>query len=640
MQSESGTTMKGIKTLFACLIGGIFLLSPVISSAQSGLRPMSELTLDSMDDFGPVAGNWQIVGDVAADRFQDHQISTSPGAGILVNIPSDAERENIFTDWEHGDIELEMEFMMPKGSNAGVYLQGRYEIQMFDSWGVENPTYSDVGGIYQRFNPQVSGFGRGYEGHAPSMNVARAPGLWQRFEIRFQAPRFDEAGKKIANAKMIKVVHNGVVIHENVELTGPTTSAAFSDEQAMGPLMIQGDHGPVAIRNIRYKRYKPELISLSNTHFQEVAGEFTSAPDFSGVEEKAADGIDWRLSEELDKMALRYSGEMRIPYAGTYTFQLRLDWVTGDPHYQAKVVGGGTLTIGDQVVLDHSAKSAINSGEVQLEAGTYPYSLVVFKNKGGQRTLPRMAVWAEGSQTPVHSLNAPGSLPQPRWARSIFVEPAAEPSLIRGFINHDGVKKTHTMAVGHQNGVHYTMDFRQGALMHVWKGKFIEATDMWHSRGQEQLAVPLGSVIEFSGQPTVAHLGSGDAAWPDSAGADFAFRGYELNANGYPTFGYTMGDLSISDRVLPEHGGRELYREVSLRGESDHEGYWIRIAEGDSIQKLDNGDYSIDGNMYYVSVLEGAKEEAVVRSVSGGQELVVPFSFSDGSATVRYTLIW
>ena len=71
--------------------------------------------------------------------------------------------------------------------------------------------------------------------------------------MTFRAPRFDKDGKKTANAVFVKVVHNGKIIHENVEVTGPTRSAAFRDEKPLGPLMLQGDHGPVAYRNIRLK---------------------------------------------------------------------------------------------------------------------------------------------------------------------------------------------------------------------------------------------------------------------------------------------------------------------------------------------------------------------------------------------------
>lgn len=85
------------------------------------------------------------------------------------------------------------------------------------------------------------------------VNASKAPGEWQSFDIAFRAPRFDAAGKKTENAKFLKVQHNGKLIHENVEVTGPTRSAAFSDEQAQGPLKLQGDHGPVAFRNIVLK---------------------------------------------------------------------------------------------------------------------------------------------------------------------------------------------------------------------------------------------------------------------------------------------------------------------------------------------------------------------------------------------------
>ena len=68
--------------------------------------------------------------------------------------------------------------------------------------------------------------------------------------MTFRAPRFNDSGKKTENARFVKVVHNGVVIHEEVEVTGPTRSASFEDEGAWGPLMLQGDHGPVAYRNL------------------------------------------------------------------------------------------------------------------------------------------------------------------------------------------------------------------------------------------------------------------------------------------------------------------------------------------------------------------------------------------------------
>ena len=76
--------------------------------------------------------------------------------------------------------------------------------------------------------------------------------MWQKFTIDFRAPKFDPSGRKIANAKLIKCVLNDQVIHENVEIKG-CTGGAMSAEAATGPLLFQGNHGPVAFRNIKIK---------------------------------------------------------------------------------------------------------------------------------------------------------------------------------------------------------------------------------------------------------------------------------------------------------------------------------------------------------------------------------------------------
>lgn len=193
-------------------------------------------------------GEWLAAAKVRLDPVDDKKFSIHSGRGVLVNSVK-GRTVNLISELEHGDVEAHVEFVVPKGSNSGVYFQGRYEIQVFDSWGVEHPKSSDCGGIYERWKDN-----HGYEGHAPRRNASKSPGQWQSFDIIFRAPRFDANGRKLANARFVKVVHNGKVIHENVELTGPTRAATYeNDEQPKGPLMLQGDHGPVAFRNLRIK---------------------------------------------------------------------------------------------------------------------------------------------------------------------------------------------------------------------------------------------------------------------------------------------------------------------------------------------------------------------------------------------------
>lgn len=228
---------------------------PAMASAGAQREKISLVGKDLSAWRGEI-GDWVIVGEVKADPAKTGQLTSRPGTGVAVNGPKGQTR-NLLSKHEHGDVVAHVEFMVPAGSNSGVYFQGRYEIQILDSWGVEKAKlkHGDCGGIYQRWEKE-----KGFEGHPPRINASRPPGRWQTFDVVFRAPRFDAKGKKVANARFVRVVHNGKVVHENVEVTGPTRAAAYPDERPTGPLMLQGDHGPVAYRNIRLRpidREKP-----------------------------------------------------------------------------------------------------------------------------------------------------------------------------------------------------------------------------------------------------------------------------------------------------------------------------------------------------------------------------------------------
>jgi hypothetical protein len=152
-----------------------------------------------------------------------------------------AQKGNNTTKQEFGDCKLHVEFNIPvepanRGQgrgNSGVYLENRYECQVLDSFGL--PTSKvDCGAIY--------------EIAAPRENVALPPGQWQTYDITFRAPRFE--GEKVVKLPTMNVVWNGVLVHENQEVPGPTRAAGLTGAAPKGPLMIQ-DHGnPVRYRNI------------------------------------------------------------------------------------------------------------------------------------------------------------------------------------------------------------------------------------------------------------------------------------------------------------------------------------------------------------------------------------------------------
>ena len=226
-----------------------FFLSTYCAAQNAGYT-YTNVDLQNLNAFKTSGGNWKIAGDVFYDLNGKEKSKLTSGTGLLVNDAS-AGKSQLLTVMEHGDIQLELEFMMDKNSASGIFFQGRYEMELADSWGVRQPKVSDCGAIAERWdNTKPAGY-QGYEGHVPAQNVVRAPGLWQRLIVIFRAPRFNGKGEKIQNARFVKVIHNGVTLHENVEVTGPTRNALFQDERSLGPLMIPGDQGSFAIRNIR-----------------------------------------------------------------------------------------------------------------------------------------------------------------------------------------------------------------------------------------------------------------------------------------------------------------------------------------------------------------------------------------------------
>lgn len=129
---------------------------------------------------------------------------------------------NIVTDQSFNDFKLHIEFRYPKGSNSGVYLRGRYEVQIEDS-DIPEPNNNQMGSIY--------GF------IAPSRQMKKAPGMWQSYDITLIG-------------RMVTVVANGDTIICNREIPGITGGAINSNESEPGPLLLQGDHEVIDYRNI------------------------------------------------------------------------------------------------------------------------------------------------------------------------------------------------------------------------------------------------------------------------------------------------------------------------------------------------------------------------------------------------------
>ena len=251
------------------LIVIIFALTSVSLTAQTVKNPFNGTNLDGWKFRGDCENCWK-VGRLVADATSIDivPIAAEGRAGIALRRTGIAPRRaadtnarlfapalantidaqwqqeprkgvDIYTEEKFGDCTVKLEFLVTRGSNSGVYLMGEYEVQINDSF-AKNPgrplSQADMGAIYSAAEP--------------SRNAAGVPGTWQSYEIEFVAPKFDASGNKTANAVFKKVILNGVVVQENVEVKEPTGGGLTMKEAPTGPLMLQGDHGPVAFRNI------------------------------------------------------------------------------------------------------------------------------------------------------------------------------------------------------------------------------------------------------------------------------------------------------------------------------------------------------------------------------------------------------
>lgn len=156
---------------------------------------------------------------------------------------------DLVTIAEYADVDVRLEFMIARRSNAGVKLMGLYEIQIFDSFGKTRLTGSDCGGIYPRGEDKPR-YHTIDDGVPPRFNACKPAGEWQTLEIRFLAPKFD-GDKKTSPAKFVRVALNGVVVHRDVAVNYPTgVNWRLAKEKPSGPLLLQADHGAVAYRNV------------------------------------------------------------------------------------------------------------------------------------------------------------------------------------------------------------------------------------------------------------------------------------------------------------------------------------------------------------------------------------------------------
>jgi hypothetical protein len=570
------------------------------------------ISLNDLGAFKPTKENWRIVGKATSDISQNNILNTESGTGILACVHPTGKygfEYDLISQMEHGDMDLELDFLMAKGSNSGIYFQGRYELQLMDSWGKKNPYFGDCGGIYERWDESKPNGSKGFEGTAPRINVAKAPGLWQNLKISFQAPKFDANGKKIANAKFLSVILNDVLIHENVELTGPTRGPLTEKEATSGPLRIQGDHGSVAFRNIKYKSFIQKKLSFSDLKFGVYKGKFTTVADIEKMKPTAqgnAEYLNWTFTNAENDFGVKFVGKIRVPEAGKYTFTT----VHGG-NTQAKINGTEIFKDGWAFTTSPGRTTTID-----LPAGDLPFEMYYWKTDGWVK--PILGLYAESNTIRKHELHAAGSTILTTPVPMIIANTEVQPVILRSFMDIPDKRITHAVSVGNKENIHFTYDLDNGSLFQVWKGGFLNTTPMWNDRGDGS-SKPMGSLLLLTNSTAVNQLSPENRLWEDKIDASYRVRGYELDADGQPTFKYDAFGTQITDKITPADNGKVLQRELNSTGSAAH--IYHRIAANNLITKNNDGTFTIGDNLYFIKISEG---NASIRVAGDKQELVVP----------------
>ncbi len=596
----------------------LFLLSPITGFAQT------QIPLNDLSAFKNPSINWTIEGGVTGN-FNGNVLTPTSGKGVMLctlRNPRLTRTDDLYSVMEHGDIKMSLDFMIPTGSNSGFYLQSRYEVQIYDTW-LKKPVIDNFcGAIYHRWDESRGKGNEGYEGHAPRQNAVKAPGLWNHLEVDFKAPTFDALGKKLTNARFNKVLLNGVLIHENIELLGVTRGSVLQ-EVAKAPFRIQGDHGQVAFKNIMYEIFEPSNVTFSPTTYEYYEG-LTK-----GIPNKSTPTSTGTVAQPTSKLAatqngflLKFKGKFNVPEVGNYTFSSQWN-------------GMGTLLIDKDTTikgwyLQHEEQKKVK----QLSAGEHTYSIIYMKDFSWRKN--GLAVFMQKQNSEKQAITERTSLPDPEPTPLVEVKVNDQPVLQRSFMMHGNKKITHAISVGMPSGLSFSYDLNQGGFLHLWRGKFLDATQMWHDRGEPQTSEPMGSIITSNDKFPLAYLASAETSFPDSLTKnDLKYKGYKIEKTGSPNFMYEYKGLKVSDTTTPLDQFEGVNRNLKFDGEASQ--LYALMAEGSDIIEVATNRYSVDNQNYYIQVFPTETNKPIVRNSNGKKQLVMPLN---GLKEISYHLIF
>jgi hypothetical protein len=501
--------------------------------------------------------------------------------GLLVATPADHPKQ-LRTAWSHGDLDLSFEYRLAEKQHASVYLEGCYRVPLagFDS------------------------------GDGPLSDAAKSAGLWQHLHVIFHAPTF-AAGQKTKDARLQIVELNQFPVQVETDLARPSSDAPLAEERAAAPLVFVSD-GPLQLRHIRARALATgRRVSLEITKAQLFKSpselkrwSATSAPAGSDRDLFSANHLSVKtpLAKAPKAMAALLTATLTVPIDGTYRFAAQTNGLA-------------------QIYIDGSRALA----PIALAAG--PHSLqITFLRQDDDN--PSLTVGVENAALEPQSFALSGGKPKTdpeRHAGAPMLKLARDKIVVqRAFVPFGDGKRLETISVGAPQGVNYTYDLDRGTLLRAWRGRFLDMYNMWHERGEAQIASPLNAALTFDGEP----------AW----GELLEPLAYDLEPSGQPVFTARYRGRTITDRIAPNATGTGLMRTLSVS--AGPQPVTISLARGGSMTERGAGHYTVADGSYFLDWQRQNELRPQITGTGAGSALVVTLPASSIPQKISYEIRW
>ena len=234
----------------------------------------------------------------------------------------------------------------------------------------------------------------------------------------------------------------------------------------------------------------------------------------------------------------------------------------------------------------------------------------------------------------------------------VIVQPTDRVLVQRGFVPFAGRKRLYACAVGTPAGIHFAYDLATGAILYVWRGSFLDTTEMWQGRAFNQTEKPVGTALALGGKPLLAMFPEGSplsrklleepktGAWPDDAETLYSSLGYDLEPNGLPVFRATLSELAVQDRIAPEANGLGLTRSLTFSGPMPYWETWVLIAEADKIVPIPGSGFAIGNGEWWVGWPAASALQPTILTFGSQQRLVVHLPRKSLAQPLVYSIEW